>query len=293
MATSVPVPMAMPEVGQGQRRRVVDAVADHGDAVAGGLQRARSRATLSSGRTSATTRSTPTSPPTAWAVRSLSPVRSTTCRPSSCRAAIASALVGLTVSATTNSAVARAGGAPPGRRREHRRSDRPASASAAAASTSGATEANSERRPTATAVDPMTPVTPRPGRFSNVVDRHGARSTAPATARAIGCSDRCSSDAARVDDVVAVRPVVAGSAMTVSTRTMRPSVTVPVLSSTTTSICRVSSRTSPPLMMMPSCAARPVPDHDRGGRGQAERARAGDDQHGHRRAEGVRRRRGR
>ena len=38
IATSVPVPMAMPEVGRGQRRRVVDAVADHGHDVAGGLQ---------------------------------------------------------------------------------------------------------------------------------------------------------------------------------------------------------------------------------------------------------------
>ena len=40
---------------------------------------------------------------------------------------------------------------------------------------------------------------------------------------------------------------------------MRPSVTVPVLSSTAMSTCRVDSSTSPPLIRMPSCAPRPVP----------------------------------
>ena len=40
---------------------------------------------------------------------------------------------------------------------------------------------------------------------------------------------------------------------------MRPVVTVPVLSSTTVSTLRVDSRTSGPLMRMPSCAPRPVP----------------------------------
>ena len=40
---------------------------------------------------------------------------------------------------------------------------------------------------------------------------------------------------------------------------MRPSVTVPVLSSTIVSTVRESSSTSGPRMRMPSCAARPVP----------------------------------
>ena len=56
-------------------------------------------------------------------------------------------------------------------------------------------------------------------------------------------------------------------------------VTVPVLSSTIVSTRRVDSSTSGPLMRMPSCAPRPVPDHQGGRRGQPEGARAGDDQH--------------
>ena len=44
-----------------------------------------------------------------------------------------------------------------------------------------------------------------------------------------------------------------------STRVISPVVTVPVLSSTTVSMRRVSSRTSGPLMRMPSWAPRPVP----------------------------------
>ena len=44
-----------------------------------------------------------------------------------------------------------------------------------------------------------------------------------------------------------------------STSSMRPSVTVPVLSRTIVPILRVSSSTSGPLMRMPSCAPRPVP----------------------------------
>ena len=67
---------------------------------------------------------------------------------------------------------------------------------------------------------------------------------------------------------------------------MRPVVTVPVLSSTTVSTWRVDSRTSGPLMRMPSCAPRPGADQQRGGRGQPEGARAGDDQHGDRGGEG-------
>ena len=43
---------------------------------------------------------------------------------------------------------------------------------------------------------------------------------------------------------------------------------------------RVDSSTSGPLMRMPSWAPRPGADHQGGGRGQPEGARAGDDQHG-------------
>ena len=58
-----------------------------------------------------------------------------------------------------------------------------------------------------------------------------------------------------------------------------PVVIVPVLSSTTVSTLRVDSRISGPLIRTPSCAPRPVPTINAVGRGQAERARAGDDQH--------------
>jgi hypothetical protein len=64
MATSVPVPMAMPRSASGERRRVVHAVADHGHDPALGAQPAISAA-LSSGRTSAITRWMPTSAATA------------------------------------------------------------------------------------------------------------------------------------------------------------------------------------------------------------------------------------
>ena len=82
-----------------------------------------------------------------------------------------------------------------------------------------------------------------------------------AIACAIGCSDRASTAPARPSSTSAspaVTPTTASGATT-STSDMRPSVTVPVLSSTIVSIRRVSSSTSPPLMITPSCAARPVP----------------------------------
>ncbi len=60
MATSVPVPMAMPDIGRRQCRRVVDAVADKGQRATGSRSRS-SAATLPSGSTSATTMSMPSS----------------------------------------------------------------------------------------------------------------------------------------------------------------------------------------------------------------------------------------
>ena len=62
IATSVPVPMREPEVGLGQRGGVVDAVADHRDDPALGLQPLRRRRPCPAGSTSATTSSSmPTS----------------------------------------------------------------------------------------------------------------------------------------------------------------------------------------------------------------------------------------
>ena len=58
----------------------------------------------------------------------------------------------------------------------------------------------------------------------------------------------------------------------------RPRVRVPVLSKTTVSTRPAVSSASPPRMRMPASAALARPDHDRGRRGEAHGARAGDDQ---------------
>ena len=68
-------------------------------------------------------------------------------------------------------------------------------------------------------------------------------------------------------------------ATTTSTSSMRPSVIVPVLSTTMLSMRCVASSTSPPLITMPSCAPRPVPTMIAVGVARPERARARDDQH--------------
>ena len=62
------------DVGLGQRRRVVDAVADHRHALAFGLQLLHVAAPCRAGSTSAKTRAMPSSRATASAVRRLSPV---------------------------------------------------------------------------------------------------------------------------------------------------------------------------------------------------------------------------
>ncbi len=83
----------------------------------------------------------------------------------------------------------------------------------------------------------------------------------------------------RADEPQRARPVGRAAATITSTSSMRPVVTVPVLSSTIVSTLRVDSRISGPLISSPSCAPRPVPDEQRRRRGEPERARAGDDQH--------------
>ena len=77
-----------------------------------------------------------------------------------------------------------------------------------------------------------------------------------------------------------------GAAIT-STSSIRPSVMVPVLSTTMLSIRCVASSTSPPLMTMPSCAPRPVPTMIAVGVARSERTRARDDQHRDRGGERV------
>ena len=60
-----------------------------------------------------------------------------------------------------------------------------------------------------------------------------------------------------------------------------PSVSVPVLSTTSVSTFSIRSSASAFLISTPACGAAADADHDRHRRGEAERARAGDDQHRH------------
>ena len=108
---------------------------------------------------------------------------------------------------------------------------------------------SSDGRPTITCRPSTTPSAPRPGRATNPVTAAGA-STVAASARAIGCSEACSTAAAR--RTASRSPI---TSVTVEV----PVVTVPVLSSTTVSMRRADSSTSGPRIRMPSCAPRPVP----------------------------------
>ena len=132
---------------------------------------------------------------------------------------------------------------------------RPASSAlATAARRSSGPSSNSRLRPTSTSAPSTVARTPRPGRFSNPVA--GSRSVAAATmASASGCSERASTEAARHSTTCPSAP----GAGVKDTSSIRPSVTVPVLSRTTWATWRVASRTSPPLMITPRLAPRPVP----------------------------------
>ena len=77
-----------------------------------------------------------------------------------------------------------------------------------------------------------------------------------------------------------------GDAPTVARRGF-PSVSVPVLSTTSVSTFARRSSASAFLTRTPAVAPRPVPDHDRHRRRQAERAGTGDDEHGDRADQGV------
>ena len=125
------------------------------------------------------------------------------------------------------------------------------------ASSSG-TSSKRSARPTVTSVSLMTARAPAPGSATKPVARGTAmaRLAAAATmARATGCSlPDSTAAAARRAWSLGRRPAVL-----TSTRVISPVVTVPVLSSTTVSMRRVSSSTSAPLMRMPSRAPRPVP----------------------------------
>ena len=247
MATSVPVPTAIPRSARARAGASLMPSPTIATTWPWAWRRCIS-ASLSSGMTSASTRSIPTAAATVRAVRALSPVSSVTSRPSSRNAVTASALVGLIRSATTRTP--RAAPFQPARTAVPPAS----SASVMADARSSGTSSNICLRPTTTSTPSTVALTPSPGRLwkPETARRSGAAAT---IASPTGCSERDSTEAARRSTSLRSVPGVTVT----DTSSIRPSVMVPVLSTTTWSIWRVASRTSPPLMITPRDAPRPVP----------------------------------
>ena len=245
------------QVGGGERRRVVDAVADHGDGAALGLQPPYDvDLVLGQHLGEHGSASMPTARATASATARLSPVSSTGVSPRarSSRTACGAGLpdrVGdgrghprATPSQPTTTAV-----------RPVRLGRRPSRGPGPAGSALG----RGAPRPTSRARPPR-PRTPAPGRRSR-----SARPPAAAATRSLGARGDRPGDrvlggvlqGAGEPQHVSLRR--RPRRRTTSWRVIRPVVTVPVLSRTTVSTRRVDSRTSGPLIRMPSWAPRPVP----------------------------------
>ena len=109
-------------------------------------------------------------------------------------------------------------------------------------------------RPTSTTRPATVPEIPNPGRARTLVASAG-RATDAATARPIGCSEFCSTAAAKARTSSGSHP----STAVVVTTVMRPSVRVPVLSKATMVRSRACSMARADRMSIPSCAPRPVP----------------------------------
>ena len=103
------------------------------------------------------------------------------------------------------------------------------------------------------------PAMPRPTAISRAAawGRVLPAGTAASTASASGCSLACSTAAVRTTS--ASRSIGAPEVIATLVTRGRPSVTVPVLSSSTRSIFSPRSIASPPRIRMPSSAPRPVP----------------------------------
>ena len=136
-------------------------------------------------------------------------------------------------------------------------SRRNASARAASAVESAASAPSKRRLPSATRRPLASPVTPCPVTDWKLSTRAGVtpRSAAPAsTAAASGCSLPCSSPAASASTSSSEKPAAA----TTATRRGLPSVSVPVLSTTTVSTFSMTSSASALLIRTPAWAPRPV-----------------------------------
>ena len=215
----------------------------------------RTSRSLSWGSTSATASSMPVCARMASAAARWSPVSITTRMPMRLSAATAPRLVGLTTSATASTpsacpAQAKYIGVLPAR----------ASASPASRRPPGCTprSCKNARLPARQAWPSTSASMPRPGTDAKRATGNSAapRSCAYAvTASASGCSEACSIDAATASSRASSTP---GAVRTSVTRG-RPSVIVPVLSSTTVfTACAVSSA-SADLNRMPYSAPLPVP----------------------------------
>ena len=144
------------------------------------------------------------------------------------------------------------------------------------------------RRPPTDALTPCPVIEWKPCDAGSVAGRAPAR--APTTAPASGCSDSASTAAATAQRARPGRPATRTRPRRRSP-TGRPSVTVPVLSSTTVVTSPARCRASPPLTRMPSDARAAAGDHHGRRHGQPHRARARDDQHGDRRGKSAHQRR--
>ena len=253
MATSAPAPIAMPR--SARVRAGASLMPSPTMATRPCFWSCRITASLPSGRTPATTRSTPASAPMAFAVRSLSPVSITTCRPMLCSSRTASAesaLIGSATAITPSSAPSRAKNS----------GVRPASASFSASCRSAAgssvcpsmnvPEPPSRRAPSSMASTPL------PGSARNPSTGGGAIPSACARRRialASGCSEYCSSAAAKRSSSAFPIPSAGNRSVTSGS----PAVMVPVLSSATMSSLPASSWETAVLKRMPFFAPMPLP----------------------------------
>ncbi len=253
MATSVPVPIAMPTSAAAR----AGASLTPSPAMATTWPSACRRRTTSafcSGSTSATTSSRPRERATACAVTRLSPVSMITRSPSACSRRIASGVLGLIGSATPSRPTA---SSPTTRNITVWPSARRASTRAASCPASTPSSWSRRGLPRATCLPATVPITPRPVSERKSVTSAGdtPRSAAPARiAAASGCSLPRSRPATSASIWVSGIP---SAAMTETSRGL-PSVSVPVLSTTKVSTFSIVSSASALLMSTPACAPRPV-----------------------------------
>ena len=240
-----------PHVGRGERRGVVQAVA-HEDHRAAGLRGAAGpRRPCPRGTPRPTPSRSPTSAAIASAVARRSPVTIATSSPSACSRATAPAASGLIRSATATSPSGMpsrqtANGVSPsrGQGRRPRARGEPATPRAAR-------RAPRRRRASATA--------PAPGSTRWSV-RLGHREAPRPRALDDGAGDRVlRARLGRRGRARSAPSSVSPFAGMTAASVICPSVTVPVLSRSTMSAARATSKTAPPLNSTPISAARPVP----------------------------------